>query len=142
MILTHTISVVELIWMIGCLPGLFYNGRILRRAAGDLAVLRVRRINSIREFSAITTITLFAYLTVVQALFVMIGGIALITPQADKITTTGYTITVVFLIVSLMSGMIGWLIDKRRRSLIRIIDALENEDDLVKLKEVIHGSRS
>lgn len=140
--LTHTISLVELIWTFGCLPGLFFNTRVFRRAVGDLATLRVRRINSIREFSAITSMTLFGYLALVQYMFVFIGLIAMLAPNPhDRTSTTGYAITVTFLLVSVMSSGIAFLIDKRRRALIALIDMFENEDDVDKLKEVLHGKR-
>lgn len=140
--LTHTISIVELIWTFGCLPGLYYNGRIFRRAVGDLVVLRVRRINSIREYSATTSLILFGYLTLIQAMFVTIGVIALTAPNpSSRVPATGYAITASFLILSVLSSGIAFAVDRRRRLLISIIDAMENEDDMAKLKEVIHGKR-
>src|ERR1051326_4501774 len=71
--LTSTISILEVAWTAVCLPGLYYAFRLFVRALGDLGILRRSRINSIREYAAITTIILFGSHALVQFVFVQIG---------------------------------------------------------------------
>lgn len=138
--LTHNISVIEVVWTAGCAPGLYYNTRIARRAAGDLATLRIKKINSIREFSAVTSLALFAYLALSQFMFVLIGVLSMLAPNAKSGQSGAqFAVAGVFLLVSVTSSGIGFIVDKRRRALRRMIEALENEDDPAKLKEAIHG---
>lgn len=139
--LTHTISLIEIVWTLGCSPGLYYGIKIFRRATGDLFTLRRKKINSIREFSAMTTLILFGYLALMQFMFVLVGFLTMLAPQSNTngAASTKFMVTGIFLLLSFLSSAIDYVVDKRRRSLRDMITALETEDDIDKLKEAIHG---
>lgn len=133
-------SLTELIWTLGCAPGLYYNMRIALSAAIDLTAIRIRRINSLREYAASTSLTLFCYLALIQVMFVLVGGLAMIAPNhSNEPSPMSYVITAVFLLISLMSSAIAFIVNKRRRNLLEMIRAIEEETDVDKLREVIHG---
>lgn len=128
--ITHTVSVVELLWTTFCLVGLVFNARQLRRAVVDVSDLRRLRINSIREYAAITTVLMFLTWTITQFMFVLVGAIAMtsVSPN-NKVTPTSYVITVAFILISALFALAGYVIDIRRSKLIEKILEIEDMED-------------
>jgi uncharacterized oligopeptide transporter (OPT) family protein len=126
--LTNRVALIEVIWTVGCLPGLYFNIHIARRAIEDLAILRRQKINSIREYSAVTSVVLFAYLATIQFAFVLVGILAMVSLNSPRSGTASFATTGIFLLLSFLSSGIGFIVDKRRRFL-RDALALENDDD-------------
>lgn len=124
---THTISIVELIWTTFTFVGLIFNTRQLLRAVGDFVELRRRRINSIREYAATTTVFMFTTWVLVQLMMVMVGTLAMTQPSASPahISPTSYGITTGFVLISAILGLGGYIMDKRRVSLVAKINSLE-----------------
>lgn len=128
MILTHTISLVEIIWTFICTLGLFFNFRVLMRASGDLQFVKTQKINSIREYAALTTMSMFVALVVVQLVFVIDGCLAMTLPSpGGKPQPLSYIITASFVLCSCILALLGFIQDTRRRYIITMIE--ENESD-------------
>lgn len=125
--LTRTISVLEVVWTGFCIPGLYYAIRLFSRATGDLVILRKRRINSIREYAAITTIIMFSCMTLVQFMFVVIGGIAMTIPKHETHATTKseWVVTTGFILVSFSLDIMLFLTERRRQQLLTKIQEIE-----------------
>jgi hypothetical protein len=117
---------------------LFFVTRIALRASGDLAALRVRKINSIREFSAITSVVLFSYMSFVQFAFVLVGVLAMLTPPTGPSSRppTAYGITTAFLLISWVSSGVAFVVDRRRRYLRSMILKAEREN--AQLEDIMH----
>lgn len=126
--LTKTVSAVEVIWTACCLVGLYFAWKLLARAGGDLVMLRRRKINSTREFAALTTLFLFACIMIVQFLFVMVGVISMMLTNHPG-TTAGQTmIATSFLLVSAMMDVMLFITEKRREELLRKLKEQEEKD--------------
>jgi hypothetical protein len=123
--LTHTITLMEAIWTPFCLFGLLMASRLLSRAAGDLVVLRVSKINSIREYAAMTTLYLFATVCVIEFVFTLIGFVAMSLPNA-RVTTGGYVIGSLFICVTFALSIMLFLVERRRQVLLKKIRSFEN----------------
>lgn len=125
--ITSTVSYSEIIWTVASIIGLLFNGRQLRRAVGDLSYVKRRRINSIREYSAMTTTFMFFSWTFVQAIFVALGIIALVSHNSTKPSPSQYGLTMGFIAVSIFLALAGFIIDTRRRELIEKIRSIEDD---------------
>lgn len=126
--ITHTISVTELIWTLFCTVGLFYNLRIFVRAVHDLSFVRSRKINSIREYSA--RLTVIAYLTwvTVQGGFVFVGLSAMTIPPPPHTSATSplqILITGVFLLLSFILALGSYFNETGRQKLVNMLRELE-----------------
>lgn len=125
-LVTHTISIVELLWTLFTFVGLIFNAKQLRSAVGDFIELRRRRINSIREYAATTTVYMFTTWTLVQGMMVGVGVLAMTVPSPGaRVQPTSYAISAAFIGVSAMLGIGGYVMDKRRSALIDKINDLE-----------------
>lgn len=130
MIITHTVSLVEVIWTLVSLFGLYFNMHVLIRAAGDFLSVKVRRINSIREYAATTTLQLFITLVIVQLMFVVDGILAMTVPSPNnRVQPLSYVITASFVIVSFVLALLGFMQDRRRHNIVHMIRDVEIDDD-------------
>lgn len=135
------VSYVEIVWTVLSMLAFYYQMRLLIRAGGDIATLRARKINSVREYAAITTVLLFFFLAFVQFCFVVVGLTLMTQVNPHKAGIAPYTTVSIFLTVSFISATFSFLIERRRKSLLRMLEAIELEDDPEKLKEVLYGTR-
>jgi hypothetical protein len=126
-ILTHTISLIELLWTGCCTIGLFFNCKALARAAGDLLAVKIRRINSIREYAAITTMSMFIAMVIVQVVFVIDGALAMSIPSPNNhVQPLSYVITSSFILCSFILSLLAYVQDKRRNNIIEMIKQAED----------------
>lgn len=123
--LTKTISVPEAIWTASCGAGLVFNARLAYNAVIDLVSLRVRQINSIREYAAITTVIAFASWAIVQMIFVFIGVVAMLNVNVSRVSTFQYVTVGVFLCGTILLSMAGYTVDRRRRHIQEMIANIE-----------------
>lgn len=126
--ITHTISVTELLWTLFCSIGLIYNARIFGRAIEDLFEVRVRKINSLREYSARLTVFTYGILTFAQFAFVMIGIVAMFIPPPPGNPTVNplqVLLTVMFIAVSAVMATGAYINEHGRRKLVDKIAELE-----------------
>lgn len=121
--ITHTISLTELIWTFFSFIAFVYNFRITRRSLQDLDYVRVRKINSIREYSARLTVVTYTSWTVVQGVFVLMGAIAMtIAPTTNRaVTPFQIVLTSGFLAVSILLAVIAYVNERGRIALLRKI---------------------
>jgi len=128
LIVTHTISVVEIIWTVVSGIGLYFNLHVFWRAAGDFLTVKIRKINSIREYAAVTTLQLFTALVIIQLMFVVDGGLAMTVPSPNnKVQPLTYIITASFILVSALMALVGFMQDRRRANIIHMIKEVEND---------------
>lgn len=128
--ITHTISLPELVWTITTAFGTIFCARITNRAIIDLISLRIRRINSIREYAAITTLWCFVTWTLVEFSFCMAGVNAMTVPNPDSKIHPPAQQYITLGIFEFMSFLLAWAaftIDRRRIFLVRKLEELENE---------------
>lgn len=125
--LSHTIGAEEIIWTIFCSLALAYNLKITRTAAADLVALKMRRINSIREYAARTTLVAFGLWSMVQLLFVLIGIVSLIRPERNAADPLTYSIMVGFILVSFILAVGTFLVERLRQRLIEMIAEIEED---------------
>lgn len=120
--ISHTISITELLWTLFCGVGLFFNTRILLRAVGDLTYLRARKINSLREYSARLTVFTYASWALVQLAFTAVGAVAMSQPPAkgssQAVTTFQIVLTTVFIMVSFLLASSAAVNEIGRRNLL------------------------
>lgn len=89
-------------------------------------LVKIRRINSIREYAAITTLTLFLALVMVQIMFVVVGLLAMTVPSPNgRVQPLSYIITAAFVIVSATFGAVGYVQDRRRQHIVKMIQEIE-----------------
>lgn len=127
MALTNRITVVELVWTLFCLPGAIWAFKLLYASAGDYYFLKIRKINGVRDYAAMTSLVLFTSVAICNFMFVLIGGIAMVS------INTGYThsqafIAASFILVSLFLDIGIITVDRRRRILLQKIRGIENHN--------------
>lgn len=131
MIITHTVSLLEIVWTLISVCGLYYNARVFSRALGDWMLVRINEINGIIDYSAATTLSLFTALLVVQIMFVLDGVLAMcISSPNNHVQGLSYIITSSFVLVSVIMAGTGYIQDKRRQALaakIRLTDRITQE---------------
>lgn len=127
---TNTISIPELLWTIGTSIGLFFNLRQLTRAVVDFREVRRRRINSIREYAASTTLYMFGSWTFIQVVFVLVGIAAMTIPSPQSlVSSVQYAILIGFVGISFFLAISGYIVDNRRAVLINMIAQMEEGFD-------------
>jgi 4-hydroxybenzoate polyprenyltransferase len=100
-VITHTISITELVWTLFALTGLVFNGSQLVQAVRDYVFVKKNKINSIREYAATTTFLMFASWTLVQFVFVVIGFLAMLVESPNNVVSpVSYVLTMAFVVVS------------------------------------------
>ena len=139
--ITHTITIIELIWTVCGLLGLWFNGRVFRRAAGDYIELRRRRINFIREYAAITTMIAFGTWTVGQLMFALVGAVAMAQPNvSSSLTPTQAAITVCFILVAVLFALSAYIVDVRRQVIVRKIAEMEEGFEELEIEQGGEGT--
>lgn len=120
----------EVIWTALCAPGLGLAVKLFYVAGSDLVGLKIRRINSIREYAAITTLILYGCLMIVQFMFVMIGVILMFVPNPDRPYSVGqYVVASAFITVSAVFDVTLLTLEARRQELLRKIAEIEYFND-------------
>jgi hypothetical protein len=125
-LLTSTVSWPELIWTVAAAVGLVFNSISLIRAAADLIVLRIKKINSIREYAAMTTMCAYASWTLTQLIFVLIGVHAMSRPPVSAESSRQLFPLICFLFISAILAGTSIFIERRRVRLLMKIREIEN----------------
>ena len=129
--ITPTISTIEVIYTLFALIGFIFCSRTLGRALGDLFVLRYSKINSVREYSAITTVIAKGTWCGIQLGLVVIGIIAM-TKSNSNGPWTSLILDIIFVCFSGVCSLGAFTVDKRRRELIDMIRETEILPPIVK----------
>jgi hypothetical protein len=123
----------EILWTLGALMGLAINVRLLRVAQGDMGRLRRANLNGPRTLVARGNRRNEVVRVLVQLFFLVIGVLAMITPNAVR-PDTSLGISLFSLVLSLsallMEGLMVWgsVRDlQERHKLIELVDAMERE---------------
>lgn len=125
--MTNTISWPEVIWTLAAGVGLVFNMITFFRSLVDLLTLKIRKINSIREYSALTTLMAYGTWAFVQFIFVLIGVDAMTRePRPGGVKRQIFSL-VCFLTVSVLLSCTAFIIERRRQALISKIKELEEE---------------
>lgn len=137
MLITHTISLTELVWTVVCLVALWYFLKLFRRAMTDLRWVQSEGLNGARRDAARIPIVIFGMLLGVEVGYVILGLVALtlppLSPGQQRPSTFGYVASVVF-ILSTVSLTIGayWVENLRgvviRRVMARMVQESEMAD--------------
>lgn len=115
--ITNTISWPELVWTIVTLTGFFFCARVALRATLHLVSLRIRRINSIREYAAVTTVIAFASWTATQLVFVLAGVAAMVAHNHLGLTVTSYALSGLLVLGSVLLSWAAFETDRRRQAI-------------------------
>jgi len=129
MILTHTISVPELIWTLWCGAGLGYLIKLLVGAIKDWKWIIHNGANGIREYDAINSVLIFATMNITQLAFVIIGLIAMTQPPAiaGHVSSLTYVNAAVFVFASSVKTILAVIISTRKQNLIERVESGEWE---------------
>lgn len=136
--LTHTISILEVLWTIPCLIALFYFQSLFRRAMNDMRWLRNEHINGNRRDAARIPIVVFGMLTTIWTLFTMLGVFAMIIPPANRASTSplAYVTAFAFISASVSAAIGAKYVESLRSGIVKRImagiymkAAQEMEDD-------------
>lgn len=125
---THTVSIPEIVWSFIAFLGVLFNGRITWRALQDLLSLRARRINHIREYAAITTVVLFLDATIVQVGFLAVGVVQMTTPGTHVnggIPPQQYVTAGIIVAMELLLAAGAAIVERRRVKLVKKIRDIE-----------------
>lgn len=116
--ITHTISVVELLWTIIALIGLYLCGRLLILSLSDVQWLKENELNGLRQHAAISSVFIYLTMSMTQFSFMLIGIIAMILPSPNNhVQPFTYVITGVFISMSVFKSIMALLINHRRDEL-------------------------
>jgi hypothetical protein len=128
--LTHTISLVEVIWTLVSVIGCFYVTKLFSKALGDWVTLKLNRINSIREFAARVVVLTYALLTIVEFGFVLAGVFAMASPSpmVGRVSPVSYALTGDFLTLDVLLTGGAYIIEHWRQQLIRKIREIDDLD--------------
>jgi uncharacterized membrane protein HdeD (DUF308 family) len=128
LIISHTVSVPELLWTLFCLVGLIYSTKLFRRAVGNLSFLRDGGVNHTRSYSATTTIWTFSGMMFSQFVYVLIGIIAMLLPASNNVVQPlTFVITISFVCSSAIMSIIAYIIEARKEQLIQMLIEFEKE---------------
>jgi hypothetical protein len=126
LLITHTVSVPELLWTLFCLIGLIYSTKLFRRAVGNLSFLKDGGINYSREYSATTTIWIFGGMMFSQFIYVVIGVAAMLLPSPNEVVHPfTFVVTIAFICSSAIMSVIAYVIEARKEQLIQMLTELE-----------------
>lgn len=143
---TDTISVPELIWTLVTGIGLCFNLSLFREAGRDLVALRKAKINSLREYAAISNVISEALRTFVQAVFFSLGVYAMTYPNVvngyhPPIPRFAWILTGLFIGTSVVMAGASILDRVRRRRLLQLIFEYEDFKDNHTSSEVTLAER-
>lgn len=124
--LTHTISVIEILWVVMALPGFVYALILTNRASADFRYLRREKINGIRDYSAFTTTIMYSTVLMIEFLFVTLGVVAMFIPAATAhVTPLAFVITFCLFTINFMMTLASFSVERRREVLIRRLAEIE-----------------
>lgn len=132
MTLTHTISLVEILWTVISAMGLWFCGRLFLRAMGDVRWLKENELNGLRQHAATSSVFIYVTMSATQFGYVLIGVIAMILPSPNNhVQPLTYVITAVFITMSVIKTTMAYIINERREALRHmILKEREHEDVL------------
>lgn len=121
MILTHTISLPELVWTCVSAFGLYFALRLYLRAVNDMRWLVRLGMNSDREQAARILIVTYGLIAFSQLSSTVIGLIAMALPTANvgEVNPFTYVIAAVFILKSLTLAGGEFLVDRMRQALVK-----------------------
>lgn len=124
--ITNTISWPELIWTVAAGIGLAFNSVTTFRAIIDLLTLRIKQINSIREYAAVTTLLAYSSWALIQFIFVLIGANAMTKPAPGGANRQIFALAC-FLSISVFLALLAITIEQRRTTLVEKLRKLEDD---------------
>jgi hypothetical protein len=128
--LTHTISLLELIWTIASLLACIFGLRAFIRAAFDLYYLHRIGKNHLRRYVAITSVVSFTIWTLVPAFDLYVGAWSMTVPQPPGKIPLPQMVNLSFLIASAVLIAVGaFVIDHRRQRIVEMIEEAERNED-------------
>jgi hypothetical protein len=140
--LTHTISLVEVIWTLLSAIGCFYITKVFFRAVGDWVNLKLNRINSIREFSARVVVLTYGLYAFVELGFIVAGIIAMTQPVPmpyNAVSPFGLALTAIFLIIDFSLTACAFFIERWRQHLLGKISEIDDIDWYFKQRDKEEG---
>lgn len=126
MSLTHTITILELVWTLSALFGLVFTVKLLVRSVGDYYWLLDSNANGEREVRknvGITSMIIFGGGVFTQFIYFIIGILAMTQPNLH-LTTVRVISSLFFICGSIVGSILAGVIYKRRTSI--IVDIVEN----------------
>lgn len=108
--------------------GLAYCGKLTLNSIFQLLSLRIRSINGIREYAAITTVIAFISWTGCHLVFLLTGVVLLVTKNRSGINITVIVLTCLVVSGTAMLSIAAYVVDKRRKRLVHKIADIENFD--------------
>lgn len=124
MILTHTISLPELLWTVWCTAGLIFLLKLTRDAVRDWQWVIHSNHNGVREYAAINSVIVFCSMTLTQLVFVIIGLIAMMQVPAvqDQVSPLTYVIAGLFMLASASKTVFAIILVVRKENLVGKIE--------------------
>lgn len=123
MSITHTISVLELLWTASALFGLLFTGMLLLRTLGDRRWLYETNANGDRDLRrtvAMTSILIFAGGVCTQMSYLAVGVLAM-TQENGHLNKIGIAVSSIFLGSSIVGAIMAGVIYTRRTEVVRRI---------------------
>jgi len=118
--LTHTITVVEVIWVLVALFGLAYGGRVVRDAVKVLRVIRNEGGNDGLEHIAELLVVTTSILVYVFIVFLCAAGLSMTIPTPEIVTPAEYVLQALFVSVGVaLAYMLFYTHRVRQRVLAR-----------------------
>lgn len=124
--ITHTISLLELLWTIIALVGLGFITALFVRTCGDYIIAKhYNGSKQLRLYAAMTSVLIFTGGLLTQISYVAVGIVAMTQPSTHEHTTTANYITAsIFIIASFISVIFAILIYRRRVKIIEILEQM------------------
>jgi len=124
-VITHTISIPELIWTLWCLVGLLYCLRLFWSSIQDWRYLTERGLDSIREYAAVNSVLIFATMTTTHLSFVVVGIVAMSIPPSTQhvIAPIYYVMAGIFMFTSSVKTLLAIIITTRKNNLVERIES-------------------
>lgn len=125
--ITHTISIPELLWTVWCAIGLVFLVVLLFKSLTDWIWVITNRINGIREYAAINSVIVFSSMALTQFVFVLIGIIAMLEPSPNqKVQTLSYVIGSLFSLASASKTIFAIILVIRKK---RLLEKIEEDSE-------------
>lgn len=123
--ITHTITVLELVWTIVATVGLLFNTLLVWRAFGDrnwLIYYKANGDHDLRTYVALTSILIFAGGVSTQFSYFTIGCVALTQPSpGGHVHVPQIVSSIIFIAASIVGTVLAGLIYSRRMKVIRLV---------------------
>lgn len=126
--ITNTITVLKLVWIISTGFGTMFMIALVSKSIGDLHFLQRAKINSLREYSAKTSILTYTGGLLLQSLLFLSGLLSI--THDNNLTAASYVTQSILVLISIISSVIAALIFERRNKIMEMID--EHDIELMK----------